>query len=515
MEITIKISAPEAVPCAALLLMVPPVTGPNAARPLNLPLPARYLPAVQQRCQSGDFRGRADEINWLYPEEAPAQRLLLAGYGWRDGEAEEPKSVPHLQQVIANAVAACRKLGVPELCVPVAGGLADQFGMRQAGQLISEAAILANYRFTKYKSKPAGNDLPLRSLTLVIENTAAKAELEAGVKHGGLLAAWTAFARDLQNLPANALTPELFAQMAQMKAAESGLSCRVFDENMIRELGMGALLGVAQGSSNPPRFLVLETRGPDDTDTIVLIGKGITFDSGGLSIKSAESMEKMKYDMSGAAAALAATCCLAQLPERPHLVCLLPLAENMPSGHALRPGDVLTACNGKTIEVADTDAEGRLILAEALAYAGRFKPRAVIDLATLTGAVFAALGDVAAGLISNNNELAGRIKQAAALTGERVWELPLYSEYLRNMESEIADIRNYPAKKAGAGASHGAAFLSAFVNGYAWAHLDIAAVAVQQRNTPLCPSTATGWGVRLLVQMCSEWLAERQSAARR
>ncbi|MDZ7269737.1 MAG: leucyl aminopeptidase [candidate division KSB1 bacterium] len=515
MEITIKISGPEAVPCAALLLMVPPVTAAQAPRLLNLPPSSRYLSAVQQRCHSGDFSGRADEIHWLYPAEAPAQRLLLAGYGWREGEAEQRKSAPHLQQVIANAVAACRKLGVPELCVPVAGGLADQFGLRQAGQLISEAALLANYCFSKYKSKPAADDRPLRSLTLVAGSAADHAELEAGVKDGGLLAAWTNFARDLQNLPANALTPEMFAQMAQMKAAESGLSCRVFDEKMIRELGMGALLGVAQGSSNPPRFLVLETRAPDDGNTVVFIGKGITFDSGGLSIKSAEAMEKMKYDMSGAAVALAATCCLAQLPERPSLVCLLPLAENMPGGHALRPGDVVTACNGKTIEVADTDAEGRLILAEALAYAARFKPVAVIDVATLTGAVFSALGEVAAGLISNNPELAGRLKRAAAFTGERVWELPLYPDYLRNLESEIADIRNYPARKVGAGASHGAAFLSAFVNGYAWAHLDIAAVALQQRNTTLCPSPATGWGVRLLVQMCREWQRERKTAVRR
>lgn len=510
MEITVKSGHADTMSCAALLLLIPPATAKADLQIFNLAEKSKHLPAISKLLRLGDFHGNADETAWLHPDEAPAQRVLLAGLGRREGELDKPKDGPHLQRVIANAVAAARKLGVQDICVPLAGALADQFGEREAARLLAEAALLANYQFAKYKSKADPHTQPLQRLLLAVENSRQQAEAAAGVEQGRVIATWTCCARDLQNTPPNDLTPELFAQMAQVKAAEARISCRVFDENMIRELRMGALLAVAQGSSNPPRFVVLENQRPDSADTIVLIGKGVTFDSGGLSLKSPEAMEEMKFDMSGAAAALSATCCLAQLRTPLHLVCLLPLVENMPSGQALRPGDIVRASNGKTIEVADTDAEGRLILADALAYASRFAPQAVIDLATLTGSVFHALGDAAAGLFSNDSVLRDRIKQAAQTSGERVWELPLFPEFSQHLDSEIADVRNISAKKTGAGASHGAAFLAAFVNGCKWAHLDIAAVAFPQETTPLCPAKGTGWGVRLLTQFCLDWAANKQ-----
>lgn len=510
MEIIIKTAHPDTISCAALLLLIPPATAKSDLQIFNLAGKSKHLPAINKLHRLGDFHGNADEVVWFHPEVAPSQRVLLAGLGRREGEVEKLKDGPHLQRVIANAVAAARKLGVPEICVPLGGALTDQFGAGEAARLLAEAALLANYQFVKYKSKAGPRDQPLQRLTIAVENSRQQTEATAGVEHGRMIATWTCCARDLQNMPSNDLTPELFAQIAQMKAAEAGISCRVFDENMIRELRMGALLAVAQGSNNPPRFVVLENHQPDSADTIVLIGKGVTFDSGGLSIKSSKAMEEMKFDMSGAAAALSAICCLAQLRTPLHLVCLLPLVENMPSGQALRPGDIVRASNGKTIEVADTDAEGRLILADALAYASRFAPAAVIDLATLTGSVFYALGEAAAGLFSNDSDLSDNIKQAAQTSGERVWELPLFPEFTKNLSSEIADLRNISAKKVGAGASHGAAFLAAFVNGYKWAHLDIAAVAVPQEITPLCPTKGTGWGVRLLTRFCQDCVSNKQ-----
>jgi leucyl aminopeptidase len=242
----------------------------------------------------------------------------------------------------------------------------------------------------------------------------------------------------------------------------------------------------------------------------VLVGKGITFDTGGISIKPADDLDLMKFDMSGAAVVLATMCALAELQATLHLVGLMPLAENMPSGSAQRPGDIVRACNGKTIEVADTDAEGRLILADALAFAHRYKPKAVIDLATLTGAIYTALGETAAGLFGNDQILMTRIKKAAERTGERVWELPLFQEFFDYMKSDIADIRNIASKPSGGGSSKGAAFLATFAEGYKWAHLDIAAMAHPKEDKPLAPKGGSGYGVRLLAQFCRDWIEARE-----
>ena len=340
-----------------------------------------------------------------------------------------------------------------------------------------------------------------------------------GARLGKIVAQWTCFARDLQNTPANDLTPERLARIAREKAQSVNpgrgfrLTCKIFDQKGIERLKMGALLGVAQGSTNEPRFVVLEhkpVRGfrpaKRKAGTVVLVGKGITFDTGGISIKASDGLEEMKFDMSGAATVLAATCALVESGIPLHIVGLLPCAENMPGGHAQRPGDIVRASNGKTIEVADTDAEGRLVLADALAYAHRYKPVAVIDLATLTGSIFVALGGTAAGLFGTDAALISRVKKAADATGERVWELPLYKEFFDDMKSEVADIRNISTKPSGGGASKGAAFLATFAEGYPWAHLDIAGVAHLKDDRPLAPKGGSGWGVRLLVQFCRDWI---------
>ncbi|MEK7728806.1 MAG: leucyl aminopeptidase [candidate division KSB1 bacterium] len=502
MEITITCNAVATQQTSALLLLFAPPAAEKFAA-FNLSQPTSYFSYVKPLIQHGDFHGRSRELFWLYPENLPAKRLLLSGIG---KEQEESKlDGPFLQRIIANAIAACRRLSVKELCIPLAGALLDQFPPTRAAQLIVEAALLANYQFTRYKTRSDKNTSALATLTLLLEDDKHATAIREGAHSGKILGTWTCHARDLQNTPANDLSPSRFAELAQEQAETVGLACEVWDEMKIREEKMGALLGVAQGSPQPPRFVILEKNAEaKEQPTLVLIGKGVTFDSGGLAIKSLDSMLEMKFDMSGAAVVLSTMCALAELQTPLHVVGLIPLVENMPSGTAQRPGDVVRTCNGKTIEVADTDAEGRLILAEALAYAARYKPDAVIDLATLTGAMAYVLGDTAAGLFSNEPALAECIKKAAQQIGERVWELPLFPEFTQQLESEIADIRNV-ASKRGAGASKGAAFLASFVDGYKWAHLDIAAVAAAMKSTALTPKGGTGWGVRLMVEFCRQW----------
>jgi leucyl aminopeptidase len=336
------------------------------------------------------------------------------------------------------------------------------------------------------------------------------AEVEAGARAGQQIAAGVHLARDLVNRPANLATPFALARQAQALADEFGLVCEIQDETAMAQLGMNALLGVARGSAEPAQFITLEYNpGRDGLGTLALVGKGITFDSGGISLKTAEGMQVCKGDMAGAAAVLGSMRVAAALEIPLHLVGLVPATENLPGGRAYRPGDVLRAMNGKTIEVISTDAEGRLILADALAYAVRFRPQAIIDLATLTNAVAVALGHQALGLFSNDDDLAARLEAAGLATYERVWRLPLFEEYGRQIKSEVADLKNSGGRPGGAITA--AMFLQEFVSSVPWAHLDIAGRAFAWTNedkpyTPHMPSWATGVGVRLLVQLMRDWV---------
>jgi len=337
--------------------------------------------------------------------------------------------------------------------------------------------------------------------------------VEAGATAGGIVADAVCLARDLANRPANYATPEELAEVALDIAGESEtMRCQVLDEEDADELGMGAFLGVAQGSDEPAVLIVLEhNAGRDDLETVVLVGKGITFDSGGISLKPVESMDRMRSDMAGGAAVLATMLAVAQLDLPLHVVGLVPATENLPSGRAFKPGDVLTALNGKTIEIISTDAEGRLVLADALAYATRFEPKAVVDLATLTGACVTALGrGVAAGVFSNDDGLLARLQAASQTSGERIWPLPLYDDYMDKIESLTADMTNSGGREGGVGSS--AIFLKQFVGDYPWAHLDIAGMSFEERgDSPKRPAYlqkgGTGFGVRLLVQFLCDWVA--------
>jgi leucyl aminopeptidase len=330
--------------------------------------------------------------------------------------------------------------------------------------------------------------------------------IAAGRRIGAALGAGQALARGIQVLPGNICTPSYVGRAAEELAGRHGFEVTVLDRAAIAREKMGALLAVAQGSVEEPRFIVLEYKGADGAP-IVLVGKGVTFDTGGISIKPAQNMEDMKYDMSGAAAVLGTFEVLGRLKPVAHVIGIIPSTENMPSGTAVKPGDVITSHLGKTIEVINTDAEGRLILCDALSWAKRYRPACVIDIATLTGAIVVALGHTAAGVMGTDDALVDEVRQAADRAGERVWPLPLWDEYRDLMKSDIADVKNAGGRPAGSISAGW--FLREFVDGFAWAHLDIAGTAYTDREDAARVKGPTGMGVRLF----SEFVLKRSGGA--
>jgi leucyl aminopeptidase len=457
---------------------------------------------ISELVQAGDFQGKAEQMAILYPRGAlPAKRVLLVGLG------EQGKLTLDVVRQVAGAVARkVRELHVTRYHTVVHGALAGALAPAEAAQAIVEGTLLGSYRFTAHKTDLSGQAPQLEALTLVSDQPESAAAIEQGARTGKTIAEAVCFVRDLVNQPGNYLTPTLLAETAEDMASAMGLGCQVLEEADMAELGMGALLGVAQGSNEPAKFIILEHNADrPKLPTYVIVGKGITFDSGGISLKPAEGMEAMKDDMSGAAITLGVLRAAAALSLPIHLVGLAPATENMPDGRAYKPGDVLKSMSGQTIEVISTDAEGRLILADALEFAKRYHPKAVVDLATLTGACVIALGHVASGLMGTDPALVRTIVEASAASGEKVWELPLYEEYGEQIKSDIADVKNSGGRPGGAITA--GLFLSKFTKGYSWAHLDIAATAWADATKGYLVKGATGCGLRLLV----EWL--RQSAA--
>ncbi len=464
--------------------------------------------AISETIAAGDFRGKKGEVAVLYPgEKIPARRVLIVGLGTRDGFDLEV-----VRWVSAAAAKKARALGVRSFSSIVHGAGAGGFSLEEAAQAVVEGTLLGLYRYLELKNKPPDRPDP-EVFTLVEFDPAKVTEVEAGARTGQIVADAVCLARDLVNRPANYATPSDLAELALEIAGEfDNMRCQVLDEEDASELGMGSFLGVAQGSDEPAVFIVMEHNpGREDLDTVVLVGKGITFDTGGISLKPSEKMDRMRGDMAGAGAVLASMAAVGELDLPLHVVGLAPATENMPGGSAYKPGDVLEAMNGKTIEVVSTDAEGRLILADALAYANRFEPKAVIDLATLTGACVVALGrGMAAGVFSTDDDLLGRLKAASSVSGERIWPMPLFEEYLDAIQSPTADVANSGGRFGGVGAS--AMFLKQFAEGYPWAHVDIAGMSFEERpDTPKLPAHlqkgGTGFGVRLLVQFLRSWVA--------
>ena len=341
-------------------------------------------------------------------------------------------------------------------------------------------------------------------MTFLVGSEAEKSLIEGIIERGQTIANGTILARDLSNQPGNHLTPVQLAEKAQEAAETAGLSCTVFDKQTLEEKGFRTLLAVAQGSVEEPRFIIMEyTPEGEGQDTVVLVGKGITFDTGGISLKSGGGMHEMKHDMSGAAAVIGAMQVIGHLKPNVRVIGVIATTENMPGSTAIKPGDVVTSYGGKTIEILNTDAEGRLILADALGWTAQYEPKGVIDLATLTGAVITCLGHIAAGALGTDAVLMEKVKKAADKTHERVWELPLWDDYDEGVKSKIADVQNIGDGTAGTIA--GAAFLKKFAEGYPWVHLDIAGTAWGMKGSTYIPEGASGYGVRLLVQLVEDW----------
>ena len=370
-----------------------------------------------------------------------------------------------------------------------------------AAQALAEGIVLGAYRFTRYRA--AAKPSALKRVRVVHRATAG---LRAAVARGVRVGEAVCLARDLVNEPAEAKSPDAVARIARRVGRQSGLKVQVLSGEQLVSERMGGVLGVGGGSDRPPRFVRLEWSPPRARGTLALVGKGVVFDSGGLSLKTATGMETMKTDMAGAAAVIAAMSTLRDLGVKTRVVGYVPLVENMPSGRAVRPGDVLTMRNGTTVEVLNTDAEGRLILADALAYAVDEKPDAIIDLATLTGAVTMALGERIAGLMGMNDGWVEAVTAAAGRAGERVWRLPLPEDYKRVMESEIADLRN-TATGGGAGTITAGLFLRDFTGGLPWVHLDIAGTARASADDGEIAKGGTGFGVRTLVELARTFAA--------
>ena len=350
---------------------------------------------------------------------------------------------------------------------------------RSAAWRVRQATIVAQetvYRFDQFKSKKDKVRRPLRKLTFVVDRRNELATAEEALNQGQAIAEGMALAKNLANLPANVCTPTYLAEIAQKLAAEHKLDCQILDSEEMAALGMQSLLAVAKGSQQPPRLIILQHKGGKaDDKPVVLVGKGVTFDSGGISIKPAAEMDEMKYDMCGAAGVLGTIKAAAMMKLPINLTVIVPSTENMPGGAATRPGDIVTSMSGQTIEILNTDAEGRLILCDALTYASRFEPDILIDVATLTGACVVALGHVATGLFANNDTLARELLHAGDEAHDRAWQMPLWDDYQDLLKSPFADMANIGGRWGGSITA--ACFLSRFTRKYVWAHLDIAGTA--------------------------------------
>jgi leucyl aminopeptidase len=397
----------------------------------------------------------------------------------------------------AGAVLARRSSRVASVATTLLDAVGPDVDPALAAQAFAEGVCLGRYQFLRYKSEGKASQLQ-RILVIAASN----AKVRAGLARGARIAEAVAWARDLINEPAAAKSPADVADLAKVVARASGLKVKVLAGEQLVRARMGGVLGVGNGSERPPRFLRLEYVPANAKTTLALVGKGVVFDSGGLSLKTAGGMETMKTDMSGAAAVIAAMSTLRDLNVKARVIGYVPLVENMPSGAAMRPGDVLTMRNGKTVEVLNTDAEGRLILADALSLASEEGADAIVDLATLTGAVVVALGDKVAGLMGSDDGWVAQVSAAADRAGERVWHLPLPEEYRRNLDSEIADLRNI-SSAGGAGTLTAGLFLKEFAGDAPWAHLDIAGTARSTADDAETSKGGTGYGVRTLVELAT------------
>lgn len=481
MNIAIKNIKGEECVCDALIFLF----SEDGAKELKS-LPQPIAPLIKQ-VFSKEFSGKQNEVFLMKaPDSVKPQRLLLVGLGRKDQISAEK-----IRQSGGKSATYLRSMGMKNIA------LSTDFlsGLKISPAEFIEGALLGLYTYMRYRKEE--NNKSLEGITVL--SKPAK-ELTEGLKRAETVSASVSLARDLVNTPANDMTPTHLAKTASSLRTKN-LSVKVLNKNDAKKLGMGAFLAVAKGSGEEPRFIVLDYKGAKGSP-VVLIGKSITFDSGGLSLKPSEGMEKMKYDMAGGAAVLGIMQAAAALRLPVHLIGMLPATENLPGGNATKPGDVARSLSGKTIEIINTDAEGRLVMADAIAYARRMKPRAIIDIATLTGACLIAFGNEVIAMMGNDRKLLDALKKSGENTYERVWEMPLFEEYKEYLKSDIADIKNIGGRNGGLLTS--AYFLYEFAGDTPWVHLDIAGTAWTEKDKPYVPKGASGVGTRLILDLIKE-----------
>jgi leucyl aminopeptidase len=484
LETAVVHADPAAHTTPLLIVIVPQGGQPSSLAPLDKATGG----AIARLYQAEAFAGKRDQTVTLFPSGS-AERVMLSGTGKTSADAD----VAALRRAAAAAARLAADGGVARASIFCCAEASEGVAAADVAQVVVEGVRFGAWRFDEFKEPPREAKATLETVELLAEESD---EIDAGYARGDAIGAGQEFARDLQQRPGNSCTPTFLGEAAMAMAERHGFEVTVLDRKAIIKEGMGGLEAVSQGSKEEPRFIILEHKGADGPP-VVLVGKGVTFDTGGISLKPPPNMEEMKYDMSGAAAVLGAFEAVGRIQPAAHVIGLVPTTDNMPSGNAFKPGDVIRSHLGKTIEVVNTDAEGRLILADALSYAKRFKPACVLDAATLTGAAVIALGSGAAGLMGTDEALLEEVQAAGDRSGERVWTLPLWDEYRDLIKSEVADIKNSGGRPAGTITAGW--FLREFTNGYPWAHVDIAGTAYTDRSA-IMGKGPTGFGVRLFTE---------------
>ena len=480
-----------------------------AGRPGKLPAWSRELPydlrtALEKAVNSSAFNGKMGST-LVVPSGNGSAILIGIGTG--------PLSTETTRRVYGALVTAARRDKFTKVAAPLTAG-------RDSCQVAEDAtvgAMLANYRFDRYRSATTIEKIPpqVSALTFFDPDTKRRKAATEGIESCAGIADAVTRVRDMVNTPANDLTPKTYSNIASDWCREAGLKFQALGPREIERAGMGCVMAVGGGSANEPRFLVVNYFGDKrhiKRVDIALVGKGVTFDTGGISIKPWENMWEMRGDMAGSAVMLSAICAAAKMKLPVNIVALTPLVENMPSGSAYRPGDILRSLSGQTVEINSTDAEGRLILADALTYAQRFTPGIVVDIATLTGAVKVALGDVYCGIFTDKDDLARLAQSAAETSGEKAWRLPMHEDYDENLATVVADMRNSAGRWGGACIAAG--FLRKFTGGYPWLHIDIAGVDLEAKGKPYCPKGASGFGARLVIEILRQMKPERVGTTR-
>jgi len=464
---------------------------------LNAELNRNLAGAIEQVIKLGDFKGKDGTSAIVYGNDSiGARRVLLVGLGER-----KKATVDTVRKAAANASNKAVEMKVKTVSLALHRAFEGRFDLPAMGQAMAEGTYFGSYRYDEFVTESGDGRLDSLSVELIDSDSEKTKKLNKGLRSGAIIGKAQSYARTLANRPANVTNPiELAAAAKQLSRSSERLSCTIFDEKQLAAKGMGGILAVGSGSVNKPRFIVLKyssaSRAASTRPTVGLVGKAITFDSGGISIKQAADMEQMKLDKTGGITVLGTMKAAAELQLPVNVYGAIPAAENMPGGASYRPGDIITTFSGKTVEVQNTDAEGRMILCDALSYVAEQNCDIIIDIATLTGACRVALGKHMAGLMGNDDKLIKQLQRAAQDSGEKVWPMPSGDEYAEEMKSKIADLKNVGGKWGGA--CTGAAFLRQFVGGKRWAHLDIAGTDILEKATEFAAEGSSGFGVRLL-----------------